>query len=83
MLRLEDFRVAIDRRELDLLSREQFAVTDEPLHLVGLEQAGDTARELPHNTGPTLLHLPDVHAEFAGADAVSLEFVFGSMIELG
>ena len=56
---------------------------NQPLDLVGLEQTGDAAGKLPYDTRATLLHRLDVHLDATGLDAVFLELMPGTMIQLG
>ncbi len=79
---LDDLCLAVDRRELDFLARQQLAVPYQPVDLVGLEKAGDATGKLPDDARTPLLHAADVDLHVLRSDAVLLELVLRTVIEL-
>ena len=75
--------VSVHRREFDLPSGEELAVTDEPLDFRGLEQPRDTAGQLADDRGFAFLHLCDVDAHIGNGNAVLRELVVRPMEKLG
>ena len=52
---------------------------DQALNLVRLQQAGNSARQLPHDRRTPFLHRRKIQFKAAGLDAVFLEFMLSAM----